>query len=66
MVFLHPRQLHFSEQGTPLLKHSQYFLRQADLRHLQPVLCTTAVCCREARDHIMRDGDRGIRKAFCL
>lgn len=43
-VFRQPTQLHFSEQGTPLLKHSQYFFRQADLRHLQPVLCTTASC----------------------
>lgn len=43
-VFLQATQLHFSEQATPLLKHSQYFFRQADFRHLHPVLCTTASC----------------------
>ena len=26
-------------QGTPPWKHSQYFFRQRDLRHLQPFLC---------------------------
>ena len=26
-------------QGTPAWKHSQYFFKHIDLRHLQPILC---------------------------
>lgn len=40
-VFLQSLQRHFSEQGMPPLKHSQYLFRHADLLHPHPVLWTT-------------------------
>lgn len=36
---LHPSHLQFAPQTMPPPKHSQYFFRHADLRHLHPVVC---------------------------
>ena len=44
-MFLHSRQLHFSElHNTPIWKHSQYFFWHPDFLHLQPVTWAASIC----------------------
>ena len=38
----HSRHLHLGEHGIDAWKHSQYFLRQCDLRQLHPFACEAA------------------------